>query len=67
MKFSTNYFHVKTKILTDLQICISVPLNLRESKENTNFGKEEEESCKKVKVNFGNKSFYFKLLPRKIF
>ena len=24
---STHYFHVKTKILADFQICISVPLN----------------------------------------
>ena len=27
MKFSTYYFHMKTKILVDFQICISVPLN----------------------------------------
>ena len=27
MKSSTYYFHVKTKILADFQICISVPLN----------------------------------------
>ena len=26
MKFSTYYFHMKRKILADLQICISVPL-----------------------------------------
>ena len=26
MKSSTHYFHVKTKILADFQICISVPL-----------------------------------------
>ena len=27
MKSSTYYFHVKTKILADFQICISAPLN----------------------------------------
>ena len=27
MKCSAYYFHIKTKILTDFQICISVPLN----------------------------------------
>ena len=26
MKLSTDYFHMKTKILADFQICISVPL-----------------------------------------
>ena len=26
VKFSTYYFHMKTKILADFQICISVPL-----------------------------------------
>ena len=26
VKFSTYYFHMKTKIFTDFQICISVPL-----------------------------------------
>ena len=26
-KFSTYYFHMKTKIIPDFQICISVPLN----------------------------------------
>ena len=26
VKFSTYYFHVKTKMLADFQICISVPL-----------------------------------------
>ena len=29
MKSSTYYFHVKTKILVDFQICISVPLKLK--------------------------------------
>ena len=28
MKSSTYYFHIKTKILADFQICISVPLTL---------------------------------------
>ena len=28
MKSSTYYFHVKTKILADFQICISVPLSV---------------------------------------
>ena len=28
MKFSTYYFHMKTKILVDFQICISVPLTV---------------------------------------
>ena len=28
MKSSTYYFHIKTKILADFQICISVPLRL---------------------------------------
>ena len=27
VKSSTYYFHMKTKILADFQICISVPLN----------------------------------------
>ena len=27
VKFSTYYFHMKTKILADFQICISVPLS----------------------------------------
>ena len=26
VKYSTYYFHIKTKILVDFQICISVPL-----------------------------------------
>ena len=29
MKSSTYYFHVKTKILANFQICISVPLTLK--------------------------------------
>ena len=29
MKSSIYYFHIKTKILADFQICISVPLNVR--------------------------------------
>ena len=29
VRFSTYYFHTKTKILADFQICISVPLILR--------------------------------------
>ena len=28
VKFSTYYFHMKTKILADIQICISVSLKL---------------------------------------
>ena len=28
MKSSTYYFHIKTKVLTDFQICIRVPLNI---------------------------------------
>ena len=28
VKFSTYYFHMKRKILTDFQICISVPLSV---------------------------------------
>ena len=28
MKFSICYFHIKTKILVDCQICISLPLRL---------------------------------------
>ena len=31
MKFSTYYFHVKTYILAEFQICISVPLNINEN------------------------------------
>ena len=30
MKSSTYYFHIKTKVLTDFQICIRVPLNIWE-------------------------------------
>ena len=31
VKFSTYYFHVKTYILAEFQICISVPLNINEN------------------------------------
>ena len=32
VKPSTYYFHMKTKILVDFQICISAPLTLHEKK-----------------------------------
>ena len=32
MKSSTHYFHLKTKILADFQICISVPLSENETR-----------------------------------
>ena len=34
MKFSIYYFHMKTKILADFQICVSVPLRGIEMTEN---------------------------------
>ena len=44
---------------------ITKGLNLRESTGNIDF--ENEESCKKIKENFGNKIFLLKLFPRRCF
>ena len=43
---------------------ITKGLNLRESTGNINF--ENEESCKKIKENFGNETFFLRLFPRKM-
>ena len=42
---------------------ITKGLNLRESTGNINF--ENEESCKKIKENFGNKTFSFETISKK--
>ena len=44
---------------------ITKGLNLRESTGNINF--ENEESCKKIKENFGNETFSFETFPKKMF
>ena len=44
---------------------ITKGLNLRESTGNINI--ESEESCRKIKENFGNELFLLKLFPRKMF
>ena len=48
MKSSTYYFHMKTKILTDFQICISVPLrNLSITLKNLHFSQSRIAKSKK--------------------
>ena len=44
---------------------ITKGLNLPESTGNINF--ESEESCRKIKENFGSELFLLKLFPRKMF
>ena len=51
--------------LTSISQLLPKGLNLRESTGNITF--ENEESCRKIKENFGDKNFSFELFPRKTF